>query len=80
MTVPTSAPSAPLEATDPDRARILKSKIRERVSDVRRHLVALRVAMAEFGEDFDLDGFENCAAYWSTSTLQLRRNRSTKPP
>lgn len=52
MTRPTPAP---LEANDPERARALKAKIRDRVSDVRRHLRALRVAMAEFGEDFELD-------------------------
>lgn len=50
-------PPAPLESKDPERARWLKAKIRDRVSDVRRHLVALRVAMAEFGADFDLDAF-----------------------
>jgi len=55
------APRAPLEASDPDRARALKAKIRDRVGDVRRHLVALRVAMAEFGEDFELEAFS--AAY-----------------
>lgn len=52
-----SAPAAPLEAQDPERARALKAKIRDRVTDVRRHLIALRGAMAEFGEDFDLDEF-----------------------
>ncbi|MDQ3355517.1 MAG: hypothetical protein M3502_02120 [Actinomycetota bacterium] len=51
------APPAPLEQRDPDRARALKAKIRDRVADVRRHLIALRTAMAEFGEDFDLDEF-----------------------
>src|ERR1700737_3706042 len=51
--------AAPLEASNPDRARALKAKIRDRVSDVRRHLVALRTAMAEFGEDFDLDSFQH---------------------
>jgi hypothetical protein len=30
----------------------LKAKIRDRVSDVRRHLLALRTAMVEFGDDF----------------------------
>ncbi len=45
---------APLEANDPPRARALKAKIRDRVSDVRRHLLALRTAMAEFGDDFEL--------------------------
>ena len=53
----TPAPPAPLEALDPERARALKAKIRDRVADVRRHLIALRAAMAEFGEDFDLDAF-----------------------
>lgn len=53
-----SAPAAPLEAQDPDRARALKAKIRDRVTDVRRHLIALRTAMAEFGDDFDLDEFK----------------------
>lgn len=51
------APPSPLEEHDPERARALKAKVRDRVSDVRRHLVALRTAMAEFGEDFDLDAF-----------------------
>jgi hypothetical protein len=49
------ASSAPLEHRDPVRARALKAKVRDRVADVRRHLVALRAAMAEFGEDFELD-------------------------
>ena len=49
--------TAPLDETDPERARVLKSKIRDRVGDVRRHLIALRAGMAEFGEDFDLDAF-----------------------
>jgi hypothetical protein len=48
-------PAAPLEVHDPDRARALKTKIRDRISDIRRHLLALRAGMAEFGEDFDLD-------------------------
>ena len=66
----TTAPptSAPLEANDPERARALKAKIRDRMSDVRRHLLALRAAMAEFGEDFELDTF--CKAYASE---ELRR-------
>jgi uncharacterized protein YutE (UPF0331/DUF86 family) len=50
-------PPAPLEADDPERARTLKTKIRDRISDLRRHVLALRTAMAEFGEDFDLDAF-----------------------
>lgn len=43
--------SLPLEASDPQRARALKAKIRDRVSDVRRHLLALRTGMAEVGDD-----------------------------
>jgi hypothetical protein len=50
---------APLEANDSARARTLKAKIRDRVGDVRRHLIALRTAMAEFGEDFDLTAFQH---------------------
>jgi hypothetical protein len=52
-----TVPAAPLEANDPGRALALKIKIRDRIRDVRRHLVALRAAMAEFGENFDLDAF-----------------------
>jgi hypothetical protein len=69
MSTPDSPPPAPLESSDPDRARALKAKIRDRVSDVRRHLLALRTAMAEFGEDFDLDAFR--AAYASEDPVEL---------
>ncbi len=64
-------PAAPLEADDPERARWLKAKIRDRVSDVRRHLVALRAAMAEFGEDFDIEAFT--AAYNSADPVLLNQ-------
>jgi uncharacterized protein YutE (UPF0331/DUF86 family) len=64
-------PPAPLEADDPDRARALKAKIRDRVSDVRRHLVALRTAMAEFGDDFELEQFQQ--AYDSEDPVVLNR-------
>jgi uncharacterized protein YutE (UPF0331/DUF86 family) len=67
---------APLEASDPDRARALKSKVRDRVSDVRRHLLALRTAMAEFGEDFDLYVF--CAAYASEDPVELNRVKAVE--
>jgi hypothetical protein len=66
----------PLEAHDPDRARILKLRIRDRVSDVRRHLVALRTAMAEFGEDFDLDAFQR--AYESDDPVVLNRVKAVE--
>jgi uncharacterized protein YutE (UPF0331/DUF86 family) len=67
---------APLEASDPDRARALKAKIRDRVSDVRRHLIALRTAMAEFGEDFDLDAFQQ--AYDSEDPVELNRVKAVE--
>lgn len=70
------APSAPLEAHDPDRARALKTKIRDRVSDVRRHLIALRTAMADFGEDFDLDTFR--AAYDSDDPVTLNHVKAVE--
>jgi hypothetical protein len=70
------APPAPLEAHDPDRARALKAKIRDRVSDVRRHLVALRTAMAEFGEDFDLDAFRS--AYASEDPVALNQVKAVE--
>lgn len=72
----TPAPPAPLEAHDPDRARALKAKIRDRVSDVRRHLIALRVAMAEFGEDFDLDEFR--AAYDTDEPARLNQVKAVE--
>jgi uncharacterized protein YutE (UPF0331/DUF86 family) len=67
---------APLEANDPDRARALKAKIRDRVSDVRRHLIALRTAMAEFGEDFDLDAFQR--AYDSEDPVELNHVKAVE--
>lgn len=66
----------PLEAHDSDRARVLKAKIRDRVGDVRRHLIALRVAMAEFGEDFDLAAFQ--AAYDSHDPVELNRVKAVE--
>jgi hypothetical protein len=71
MTEPT-----PLESRDPERARALKAKIRDRVSDVRRHLLALRVAMAEFGEDFDLESFS--AAYASDNPTELNHVKAVE--
>lgn len=73
MTRPTPAP---LEANDPERARALKAKIRDRVSDVRRHLLALRAAMAEFGEEFELDAFRE--AYASEDPVELNRVKSVE--
>jgi len=67
---------APLEANDPQRARALKAKIRDRVSDVRRHLLALRTAMAEFGEDFEVDAFRG--AFVSDDPVVLNRVKSVE--
>lgn len=72
----TPAPPAPLEARDPERARALKAKIRDRVADVRRHLIALRAAMAEFGEDFDLDAF--AAAYATDEPGRLNQVKAVE--
>jgi uncharacterized protein YutE (UPF0331/DUF86 family) len=70
------SPRAPLEAHDPERARALKARIRDRVSDVRRHLVALRTAMAEFGDDFELAAFKT--AYDSDDPVLLNRVKAVE--
>jgi hypothetical protein len=67
---------APLEASDPARARALKAKVHDRVSDVRRHLLALRTAMAEFGEDFDLHAFRT--GYASEDPIELNRVKAVE--
>lgn len=68
--------AAPLEAHDPERARALKAKIRDRVTDLRRHLVALRTAMADFGEDFDLEAFRQ--AHGSADPVVLNRVKAVE--
>ena len=70
------APPSPLEEHDPERARALKAKVRDRLGDVRRHLVALRTAMAEFGEDFDLDAFR--VAYASDDPVPLNQVKAVE--
>ncbi len=75
MTSASPAP-APLEASDLQRARALKAKIGDRVSDVRRHLLALRTAMAEFGDDFELDAFR--VAYSSEDPVELNRVKAVE--
>jgi hypothetical protein len=72
---PSIPPPAPLEVSDLQRARALKAKIGDRVSDVRRHLLALRAAMAEFGDDVELDAFR--VAYSSEDPVELNRVRGT---
>lgn len=73
---PAAPTLAPLEANDPQRARALKAKISDRVSDVRRHLLALRTAMAEFGENFDFDTFR--LAYESEDPVELNRVKAVE--
>ncbi len=73
---PAAPPPAPLEAHDSNRARALKTGIRDRIADVRRHLIALRAAMAEFGEDFDLDAFK--IAYASDDPIELNRVKAVE--
>ncbi len=55
---------------------MLKSKIRDRVADVRRHLIALRAGMAEFGEDFDLDDFQS--AYGGDEPARLNQVKAVE--
>jgi uncharacterized protein YutE (UPF0331/DUF86 family) len=69
-------PAAPLEADDPARARTLKTKVAQRMRDVKRHLDALRVAMAEFGEDFEVDTFR--AAFHSADPAELNRVKAVE--
>lgn len=76
MTSISSPPAAPLETDDPARARVLKSKIRDRISDVRRHLLALRTAMVDFGEDFDLSAFSR--AHASEDPQELNRVKAVE--
>jgi uncharacterized protein YutE (UPF0331/DUF86 family) len=69
-------PPAPLEARDPERASVLKMKVRARVGDVRRHLIALRTAMADFGEDFELEAFRS--AHASADPQALNRAKAVE--
>ena len=75
MSAPSSARS-PLEENDPARARVLKAKILDRINDLSRHLIALRVAMSEFGEDFELTPFQN--AYRSEDPVELNRVKAVE--
>ena len=71
-----SPPRTPLEASDVRRARALKAKVSDRVSDVPRHLLALRAAMADFGNDFNADAFRE--AYASEDPLALNRVKAVE--
>lgn len=68
--------SAPLDDADPQRARVLKRKVADRITDVRRHLDALRAAMARFGEDFDLVEFRT--AYGSHDPDELNQVKAVE--
>jgi uncharacterized protein YutE (UPF0331/DUF86 family) len=65
-----------LDGRDEGRSRIVKRKIQDRISDVRRHLRALNAAMAQFGEDFDLEAFE--AAFRSEDPDELNRVKAVE--
>lgn len=75
MTAPVPQ-STPLDAAEPARARAIKSRVHTQMSDVRRHLLALRTAMAEFGEDFDSDLF--AAAHASEDPVALNRVKAVE--
>lgn len=67
---------APLEASDPQRAAIVKRKVLERLADVARHYRALDVAMASFGEGFARDRFTGAAA--SEDPTELNRVKAVE--
>jgi uncharacterized protein YutE (UPF0331/DUF86 family) len=54
-----------------DRAEILKSSIGERLLDATRHLRTLEDAATEFGDDFDIDQFEQ--SWRSSEPAELKR-------
>ena len=62
---------APLDASDPQRAVVVKRKVLERLTDVARHYRALEAAMAAFGEGFVRDQFARAAA--SDDPTELNR-------
>ena len=62
---------APLEASDPQRAAVVKRKVLERLTDIARHYRALDAAMAVFGEGFVRDHFALAAA--SEHPVELNR-------
>ena len=69
-------PQAVLDERDPELAKTLKNKILKRLADMPRHHTALRAAMAEFGEDFDLEPF--AAAYQSDDPAELNRVKAVE--
>jgi uncharacterized protein YutE (UPF0331/DUF86 family) len=71
-----TAPAAPLEASDPQRAAALKHKVLDRIKDVRRHLDALEVAMASFGDDFESEVFRR--AFESDDPDELNRVKAVE--
>ncbi|HEX8052838.1 MAG TPA: hypothetical protein VF517_07585 [Thermoleophilaceae bacterium] len=72
----TKAPPAPLEARDAERAQVLKQKVLHRLADVARHHAALLAAMAEFGEDFDLEPFAR--AHRTDDPTELNRIKAVE--
>jgi hypothetical protein len=61
--------NAPLEASDPERAAVVKRKVLERLTDVPRHYRALKAAMATFGDGFRRENFARAAASEDPSEL-----------
>jgi hypothetical protein len=54
-----------------ERAQLLETNIKERTLDARRHIEALEIAAADFGENFELDAFES--AWRSDIPEELRK-------
>jgi hypothetical protein len=61
--------NAPLEASDPERAAVVRRKVLERLTDLPHHYRALEAATAMFGEGFGRDEFACAAASEDPSVL-----------
>ncbi len=61
--------SAPLDASDPQRAAALKRKVLERLTDMGRHYRALDAAMSEFEQGFSREQFVAAARSEDPSAL-----------
>lgn len=67
---------APLDERDPGLARSLKLKIRDRIDDSERHLSALRLAMTQFGPNFEQAQFES--AFLSNNPALLNQVKAVE--
>lgn len=70
-------PLPPLRANDP--GEVLKTKIRDQISDVQQHLLAMRTAMAESGESFACDS-GNPKSYTRSKWSSMASTNSTTTP